>query len=148
MDWDTIRESIQAALLATFDELILSVGDERLYVICLQTAEDAISIGAGANTEEGYSAKCASEADLENMTPEYRSYLRRAPAEWRFEVIGDANFSSINHDLGVFVDGLRQKLHCPFCSSDTINDRWTSLSAHTKGGHAYKRCAICNRNRQ
>jgi hypothetical protein len=52
MDWDTICESIEATVPATFDELILSVGDERLYVICLQTAEDPISIGASANTEE------------------------------------------------------------------------------------------------
>jgi hypothetical protein len=103
MDWDTIRESIQVAVLATFDELIVSVGDERLYVICLQTADDGISIGAGANTEEGYSAKCASEAELEDMTPEYRSYLRWAPAEWRFEVIGDAHFSGVNRDLSILL---------------------------------------------
>jgi hypothetical protein len=32
--------------------------------------------------------------------------LRLAPAEWRFEVIGDANFSSINHDLGVLLTDL------------------------------------------
>jgi hypothetical protein len=109
MDWDTIRVSIQAAVLVTFDELILSVGDERLYVICLQTAEDGISIGAGANTEEGYYAKCSSEAELEDITPEYRSYLRWAPAEWRFEVIDDSHFSAVNRDLNVlftdFVSG-------------------------------------------
>jgi len=73
------------------------------YVICLQTAEDGISVGAGANTEEGYSAKCASEAELEDMTPEYRSYLRWSPAEWRFGVVGDAHFSAVNRYLSVLL---------------------------------------------
>jgi hypothetical protein len=103
MDWDTIRESIHAAVLATFDELIVSAGDERLYVICLQTAEDGISVGAGANTEEGYSARCAFEAELEDMTPEYRSYLRWSPAEWRFEVVGDTHYAAVNRDLSVLL---------------------------------------------
>ena len=33
------------------------------------------------------------------MTPGYVAYLRWSPAEWRYEMFGDAHFAAINRDL-------------------------------------------------
>ncbi len=99
MDWNAKVEQLRAATVAAVDALTSVLEGQRLYAICLQTADDGMSVGFCANTEEGYAEKRASEAEIEDMTPEYSAYLRWAPAEWRYEFFGDAPFADINRDL-------------------------------------------------
>jgi hypothetical protein len=73
--------------------------ERRLYAVCLQTADDGMSVGFCANTEESYAEKHASEAEIEGMSPDYAAYLRWAPAEWRYEGFGDDLFADINRHL-------------------------------------------------
>lgn len=99
MDWNTRAETLGAATIAAVDALAPRLETQRLYAICLQTAEDGMSVGLCANTEEGYVAKRASEAELEDMTPDYAAYLRWAPAEWRYENVDGDHFTALNRDL-------------------------------------------------
>ena len=99
MDWNAKAEKLRAATIATVDALTSLLEGQRLYAICLQTADDGMSVGLCANTEEGYAEKRASEAEIEDMPPEYSAYLRWAPAEWRYEIFGDDHFADINRDL-------------------------------------------------
>lgn len=98
MDWNAEVERLRTATIATVDALASLLEGQRLYAICLQTADDGMSVGLCANTEAGYAEKRASEAEIEDMTPEYLAYLRWAPAEWRYEMFGD-DFADINRDL-------------------------------------------------
>ncbi len=99
MDWTVLTRQLGAATVAAVDRLSAALAEERLYAVCLQTADDGMSVGFCANTEEGYTAKRASEAQIEAMSPDYAAYLRWAPAEWRYEVFGDDLFAEINHVL-------------------------------------------------
>ncbi|MCJ9701845.1 DUF4303 domain-containing protein [Bradyrhizobium sp. SHOUNA76] len=99
MDWHAKVEKLRTATIATVDALTSLLKGQRLYAICLQTADDGMSVGLCANTEEGYAEKRASEAEIEDMTPQYSAYLRWAPAEWRYEIFGDDHFADINRDL-------------------------------------------------
>ena len=99
MNWNAKVEKLRAATIAAVDALRSVLEGQRLYAICLQTADDGMSVGFCANTEEGYAEKRASEAEIEDMTPQYSAYLRWAPAEWRYEFFGDAPFADINRDL-------------------------------------------------
>ncbi|MHC4047055.1 DUF4303 domain-containing protein [Bradyrhizobium sp. 23AC] len=99
MDWNAKVEKLRAATIATVDALTSLLKGQRLYAICLQTADDGMSVGLCANTEEGYAEKRASETEIEDMTPEYSAYVRWAPAEWRYEIFGDDHFADINRDL-------------------------------------------------
>lgn len=99
MDWNAKVEQLRTATIAAVDALTSFLEGHRLYAICLQTADDGMSVGFCANTEEGYAEKRASEAEIEDMTPQYSAYLRWAPAEWRYEVFGDDHFVDVNRDL-------------------------------------------------
>ncbi|MET3667221.1 DUF4303 domain-containing protein [Caulobacter sp. 1776] len=99
MDWDARVEKLRTATIAAVDALTPLLEGQRLYAICLQTADDGMSVGFCANTEEGYAEKRASEAEVEEMTPQYSAYLRWAPAEWRYEFFGDDHFADVNSDL-------------------------------------------------
>lgn len=99
MDWDAELEKLRAATIITVDTLTPLLDGQRLYAICLQTANDGMSVGLCANTEEGYAEKRASEAEIEEITPEYSAYLRWSPAEWRYEMVGDDHFADVNSDL-------------------------------------------------
>jgi hypothetical protein len=99
VDWDARVEKLRTATIAAVDALTPLLEGQRLYAICLQTADDGMSVGFSANTEEGYAEKRASEAEVEDMTPQYSAYLRWAPAEWRYEFFGDDHFTDINRDL-------------------------------------------------
>lgn len=99
MNWVAITGELRAATIAAVDMLSAVLGEQRLYAICLQTADDGMSVGFCANTEEGYAEKCDSEAEIEKMSPDYTAYLRWAPAEWRYEGFGDDPFADINRDL-------------------------------------------------
>lgn len=99
MDWSAEVEKLRIATIAAVDALVPLLKGQSLYAICLQTADDGMSVGLCANTEEGYAEKCSSEAEIEDMTPEYSAYLRWAPAEWRYEIFGDEFFVDINRDL-------------------------------------------------
>lgn len=99
MDWTVEVEKIRAATIASADALTAFAEGQRVYAICLQTADDGMSIGFCANTEEGYVEKHTSEAEIEDMTPEYSAYLRWTPAEWRYEMFGEDHFAEVNRDL-------------------------------------------------
>lgn len=99
MDWNTEVEKLRTATLAAVDALTSPLSGQRLYAICLQTADDGMSVGFCANTEEGYAEKHASEAEIEEVTPEFLAYLRWAPAEWRYEMFGYDYFADVNDDL-------------------------------------------------
>jgi hypothetical protein len=99
VDWNAKVEQLRTATIAAVDALPSVLEGQRLYAICLQTADDGMSVGFCANTEEGYAEKRASEAEIEDMTPQYSAYLRWAPAEWRYEFFGDDHFADINRDL-------------------------------------------------
>lgn len=99
MDWNARGRELADAASKAFDELNSALAGEKLYAICLQTADDGMSVGFCANTEEGYAEKRASEAEFEEMTSGYEAYLRWAPAEWRYEMFGDAHFMDVNRDL-------------------------------------------------
>jgi hypothetical protein len=90
---------LRAAAVAAVDLLSSALEKQCLYAVCLQTADDGMSVGFCANTEEGYAEKRASEAEIEDMSPDYAAYLRWAPAEWRYEGFGDDLFADINRDL-------------------------------------------------
>lgn len=99
MDWIAIAGKLRAATVAAADMLSAVLEEQHLYSICLQTADDGMSVGFCANTEEGYAEKRASEAEFEKMTPDFAAYLRWSPAEWRYEGFGDDPFTDINRDL-------------------------------------------------
>lgn len=99
VDWIAMTGELRAATVAAVDMLSSVLEEQRLYAICLQTADDGMSVGFCANTEEGYAEKRASEAEIQDMTPDYAAYLRWAPAEWRYEDFGDDPFADINRDL-------------------------------------------------
>ncbi|MBO9547254.1 MAG: DUF4303 domain-containing protein [Caulobacter sp.] len=99
MDWIAITGELRAAAVGAVDMLSSVLEGRHLYAICLQTADDAMSVGFCANTEESYADKHASEAKIENMSPDYAAYLRWAPAEWGYEGFGDDLFADINRDL-------------------------------------------------
>lgn len=108
MDWNVEAERLRAATIEAFDALTRLLEGQRPYAICLQTADDSMSVGFCANTEAGYAEKYASEAEIEDMTPEHAAYLRWAPAEWRYEMFGYDHFADVNRDLtaaGLSSDG-------------------------------------------
>lgn len=99
MDWIAIAGELRVATITAVDMLSSVLEGQRLYAVCLQTADDGMSVGFCANSEESHAAKRASEAEIEEMSPEYTAYLRWAPAEWRYEGFGDDLFADINRDL-------------------------------------------------
>lgn len=99
MDWIATAGELRAATIAAVDMLSSVLEGRRLYAVCLQTADDGMSVGFCANTEESYAEKHASEAAIEDMSSDYATYLRWAPAEWGYEGFGDDLFADINRDL-------------------------------------------------
>ncbi|MGH1556993.1 DUF4303 domain-containing protein [Caulobacter segnis] len=95
MDWIAITGELRAATVAAADMVSAVLEEQRLYAICLQTADDGMSVGFCANTGEGYAEKRASEGEIEKISPDYAAYLRWAPAEWRYEGFGDDLFADI-----------------------------------------------------
>ncbi|WP_454762214.1 DUF4303 domain-containing protein [Caulobacter segnis] len=99
MDWIAVAGELQAATVAAVDMVSSKLEKQRLYAVCLQTADDGMSVGFCANTEESYAEKRAAEAEIEDMSPDYAAYLRWTPAEWGYEGFGDDLFADINRDL-------------------------------------------------
>lgn len=99
MNWSAGVVKLRVATIAAVDALSAAIEEQRLYAVCLQTADDGMSVGFCANTEEGHAEKRTSEAEIEDMTPDYATYLRWAPAEWRYESFGDDLFAEVNRDL-------------------------------------------------
>ena len=100
MDWRQVSHELCSAVeraTADFEQL---ANDDRPYALCLVTADDGMSVGLSMNTEAGFRGKMTSEAEFEEMTPEYESYLRWAPAEWMYESWRDDQFVEINQVLG------------------------------------------------
>lgn len=99
MDWNVGAEKLRGATLAAADALTSLVKGQQIYAICLQTADDGMSVGLCANTEQGYADRRVLEAEIEDLTAEYAAYLRWTPAEWRYEMVGDDHFADVNRDL-------------------------------------------------
>lgn len=103
MNWDDIESRMVPAVMRAFDDFVAANDTEGLYALCLSVSEDGMGIGLNANTETCFNKKLSSESDIEEITPQYQSYLRWAPAEWCFEGVGNALFQSINDDLSKVV---------------------------------------------
>lgn len=105
MDWSVRADNLRVATIAAADMLGSALEGQHVYAICLQTADDGMSVGFCVNTEEGYAGKHAAAADVEDVTPDFAAYLRWAPAEWRYESFGDDCFAEINRDLTAAILG-------------------------------------------
>lgn len=92
-------EAISTATRLAVDQLLASLDGERLYAICLQTDDGAMSIGLCANTEQGYLEKRADADAARELTASYDAYLRWNSAEWRHEMIDTECFDQIEKDL-------------------------------------------------
>lgn len=92
-------DAISIATRLAVDQLLASLDGERLYAICLQTDDGAMSIGLCANTEEGYLEKRAEADAVRELTASYDAYLRWNSAEWRHEMIDTECFDQIEKDL-------------------------------------------------
>jgi hypothetical protein len=92
-------EAISTATGLAVDDLLASLGGERLYAICLQTDDGGMSIGLCANTEQGYSEKRAEAEEAGDLDASYDAYLRWDSAEWRHEMIGTERFRQVEKDL-------------------------------------------------
>jgi hypothetical protein len=109
MNWVKWRSELQAATVSAFDEMSAGLKGEQLYAVSLQTDDGAMTVGPCANVEEGYAERMAAEA--EDMSAQEAAYNRWAPAEWRYEMFGDAAFETLNADL-------REAIFDPDCDFD------------------------------
>ena len=53
MNWSVRAENLRVATIAVVDELSVELEGQGLYGLCLQAADDGMSVGFCANTEEG-----------------------------------------------------------------------------------------------
>lgn len=96
MNWKDISEEIEASSLKAVESLLVRYDRETIYVLALFTSDDGASISMAANTEEGYRARLAAEAEDEPNSPEDEIYYRWASAEWVAEGSDRAAFSRVN----------------------------------------------------
>jgi len=129
VNWSVRAENLRVATIAAVDKLSAELEGQGLYGICLQTADDGMSVGFCANTEEGYAKKRAAEAKVEDITPDYAAYLRWAPAEWRYESFGDGYFAEVNRDLTAASLGSSAD---PILHSDRLIDAMIDALAHLR----------------
>lgn len=105
MDWTRITQDLGAAVIAVTDDILASIARQRLYAICLLTDGDGGSVGFWAATEEDFERRRASEAEAEEMTPDYEAYLRWTPEEWSEDAHGDAFMRGVGKQLFAEVIG-------------------------------------------
>lgn len=96
MSWKDISEELQAASLAAVKDLLSKREGEHVYALALFTSDDGANVALAANTEEGYQAHLAAEAEDEPNSPEDEIYYRWASAEWAVEGWDRAVFSRVN----------------------------------------------------
>lgn len=82
MSWKDISEEIERASLKAVDSLLSRYDRDRLYALALFTSDDGDNVAMAANTEEGYRAHLAAEAEVEPNSPQDEIYYRWASAEW------------------------------------------------------------------
>ena len=99
MNWSTTGENISQAVSQSYEDFVFNNSIDDIYALCLSVAEDGMGIVMSANSETYCSEKLSAESDVEDITPQYKNYLRWSPAEWRFEGIGDDVFQPINDTL-------------------------------------------------
>lgn len=99
MDWDAIENQLEQAVNRAFDDFFAENVTDQLYALCLSVSEDDMGLGLNGNTESCFDKKLCAEGEFEEITPQYKSYLRWSPAEWCFEDIGDDLFQPINDAL-------------------------------------------------
>ncbi|WP_082468227.1 MULTISPECIES: DUF4303 domain-containing protein [unclassified Sphingomonas] len=99
MDWEAIENQLVQAVRQAFDDFVAENGTDGLYALCLSISEDGMGLGLNATTESCFNEKLSSESAIEEITPQYKSYLRWSPAEWCFEGVGDDIFQPINDTL-------------------------------------------------
>jgi hypothetical protein len=95
-NWKDVFEDLQAASLAAARNLLSVYEGEHIYALALFTSEDSANVSMAANTEEGYQAHLAAEAEDEPNSPEDEIYYRWASAEWAVEGWDQAVFSRVN----------------------------------------------------
>ena len=115
MDWADFTGRLRIGTIAALDALLPTLAGQRLYALCLQTDDGAMSVGPCANTEEGLAERLASEA--EENRPADASYFRWAPAEWRYEMFGDEHLEAVGREL---YDAVMEE-------SEAFNDHFASL---------------------
>lgn len=96
MNWKDISEELQAASLVAVRDLLSKHEAENIYALALFTSDDGANVALAANTEEGYQAHLAAEAEDEPNSPEDEVYYRWASAEWVVEGWDRAVFSRVN----------------------------------------------------
>ena len=99
MNWKDISEDLQAASLAATRNLLSRYEGEHIYALALFTSDDDANVSMAANTEEGYRAHLAAEAEDEPNSPEDEIYYRWATAEWIVEGWDRAAFARVNARL-------------------------------------------------
>lgn len=96
MDWKVISEEIKEASLRATESLLSRYDQETVYALALFTSDEGSNVSMAANTEEGYQAHLASEAEDEPNSPEDEIYYRWASSEWIVEGWERPAFSKVN----------------------------------------------------
>jgi hypothetical protein len=96
VNWKDISEELQAAALVAVRDLLSKHQGEHIYALALFTSDDGASVAMVANTEEGYQAHLAAEAENEPNSPEDEIYYRWTSSEWLVEGWCRAVFSPVN----------------------------------------------------
>lgn len=74
VNWKDISEEIKVSSLKAVESLFSRYDREHIYALALFTSDDGASISMAANTEEGYQAHLAAEAEDEPNSPEDEIY--------------------------------------------------------------------------
>ena len=153
VDWKDISEEIKASTLKAAESLVSRYAHEHLYALALFTSDDGTSVSMAANTEEGYRAHLATEAEIEPHSPQDEIYYRWAPAEWIEEGWDDAAFSRVNAwllqeekpDFGTHFDTLIETMTDALAAAkETLGERLANVTAFVTVTDSYAAEAIEN----
>ncbi|MCJ9730081.1 DUF4303 domain-containing protein [Bradyrhizobium sp. PRIMUS42] len=138
MNWKDISEEIEVSSLKAVESLFSRYDREHIYALALFTSDDGASISMAANTEEGYQAHLAAEAEDEPNSPEDEIYYRWAPAEWVVEGWDRAAFSRVNallaqqekSDFDSYFDNLIEAMITALATvKETLGERLADVTA-------------------
>lgn len=99
MNWKDISEEIRVSSLRATESLQSRYDREGIYALALFTSEDGTIVSMAANTEQGYLARLAAEAEDEPNSPDDEVYYRWASSEWIVEGWDRPAFSRVNQML-------------------------------------------------
>jgi len=96
MNWKVISEELKASSLSATESLLSRDDRDDIYALALFTSDDGASVSMAANTEQGYQARLAAEAEDEPNSPDDEAYYRWASSEWILEGWDRPAFSRLN----------------------------------------------------